>query len=477
MLKFRLLLPVLGAFLAIGPLALPASADAANVEQTFRGILEVILADGEDGTSRTFYALHDGDARYPFHRSGALGEPLVGAGAELVSGVVVEVRGVLVGEEIVLAAVDDGTDLLFPTSAAPQSLTASPLLAGATAAPELHSTLVILGDFTDVSLACTTTDVDAFMFTNPDSAAANYGEASFGQVAFEGDVIGPFAISYASTGASYLSWASALATEAQNAGYTLTDYLHIVYVLPPNGTGYTGLGTTGIGGLGYGSAWIFRCDRPGLYAHETGHNFTMSHASRYFIDTAIVWTYGDQTCPMGSQLDVRHYNAPHKYKAGWIPEESVTTVTNDGLYLLHRLEDENASGVHVLRIANPEPHIGSSDTYWVSYRTGWGLDANLSATYQNKVFIHEASATPSTTYLRTWLDTGETFAEPAGSISPVQIQVIEQDGTVASVLVAGVSPPLDMPALPTPALWIVSLLLVLAGRYPAIWLWNSARSK
>ena len=113
---------------------------------------------------------------------------------------------------------------------------------------------------------------------------------------------------------------------------------------------------------------------------------------------------GDTTDVMGSVPIVRHHNGPHKAMLGW---SDVQNVYFDGVHTIRRLEDTGANP-QVLRIPNPEPHIGptfQSKYYWVSYRVGTLLDANLDPDHKSKLFVHEAAEVPDQSYLRDWLDT------------------------------------------------------------------------
>lgn len=377
----------------------------------------------------------------------------------LISGQIVRVEGEALGETLV---VESGASMSIDIVSEPASETLA----------VTNSAVVILGNFQDKNLTCTFGDVEGTVFTNSDSLAAMLGEAAYGAVSFSGATLGPYTIPFDSTSFSFESWDDALRDAAINAGEDLSGFAHHFYVLPSNALSSSGLGTVGVDPVDMiTKAWIFNCSRPGTYAHEFGHNLTLSHASRYFADTGTVQTFGDQSDNMGSTIELRHYNAPHKMRLGWVAPSSVWDVQADGVYVLRRLFD-TGPGWQVLRIKNVDPTIPpflDTENYLVSYRVGQGFDLNLPATWQDRVFVHEASDANVTTYLREWLDTGETFSEPMGSLSNVTVEVLSMDGVNATVQIAGVPPPI-------PSLSPFGLVL-LAASLAGLALWGATTQR
>lgn len=354
-------------------------------------------------------------------------------GRDVVSGQIVEVRGSAAGGKLTL---EKSSAESVQVLSAPAVSAVSMALAG--------QMIVIMGDFQDKVLDCGLPEVDGIVFSDADSMGNLIEEASFGDLVLGGVTVGPYTIPFNSTSFSYESWDDALRDAATQDGVDLSPYAHHIYVLPANSLSSSGMGTVGVDLVDMVTkSWIFNCDRPGAYAHEFGHNLTLGHASRYLDDTGSVQSLGDQSDNMGSQIDLRHYNGPHKLRLGWVPETKVREVTKDGIYTLRRLWD-SGTGRQLLRIRNVDPTIApfyDTDFYYVSYRPPLGFDVNLPAGMQDGVFVHETSVNAVTTYLREWLDVGEVFSEPVESLSKVSVRVIAKDGVTATVEVLGVSPP------------------------------------
>ncbi len=137
---------------------------------------------------------------------------------------------------------------------------------------------------------------------------------------------------------------------------------------------------TGLGTINTRTAFM-ACDCPYLSAHEIGHTFDWAHANfwKVFGDDPTSPNgqeiqYGDAFDIMGDQIPNRprafhHYNPWYKYRAGWLPEESILTVTGSDTFVIQALElppEENSPGrtYSSLRIRKD-----LFTDYWVFYRS------------------------------------------------------------------------------------------------------------
>lgn len=87
-----------------------------------------------------------------------------------------------------------------------------------------------------------------------------------------------------------------------------------------------------------------------------------------------VTRYGDRFDPVGAtQVDIfRHPSAYHKFVAGWIAPEQITTVTEKGTYQLAPIE---APGDGIAMIKIPFPDENRKVFYFLEYRAPIGFDA------------------------------------------------------------------------------------------------------
>lgn len=284
-------------------------------------------------------------------------------------------------------------------------------LAMDTSATGDQRTLVLLGDFEDVALDCNPTQVRDIMFTDPQnrSVDALHRESSHGQVGFTGLVRGPYGIPYTSGGACDLhGWADALESLAAAAGVDVASYSRKVLVLPRQNT-CSGSGFGTLGGTNT-RAWVMRCELPGLYAHELGHNLGMNHAS------TLTSVYGDGSDPLGMEvLGLRQHNAPHQDQMGWRDPSQFQMIDRSGFYDVSPISVAVDQAVAPVALVFPKPDTG--DYYYVSYRAAVGFDANLSKGLLDRLHIHRYGRNGGRTFYVTGLLAGETFTDATNSIS------------------------------------------------------------
>lgn len=327
------------------------------------------------------------------------------------TGMIVTVKGKAKGANLVLSLKDDGGNSLEEVaqnaSLQPPSLTPAALSGE-------QKTLVMVADFMDKSVTCSTPAIADLMFSDPLGKSVNdlYQATSHGELWFSGQVAGPYLLNYSSTGACDVgAWGDAIDAEAKADGIDLSAFTRKVYVMPQNSCPAAGVGTVG-GSLT--RSWIFHCDIADVYAHELGHNLGMHHAATPDSE------YGDTTDIMGlSQNKLRQINAAHKEQVGWIPEARIQTLNQSGIYNVSPLglDPAQALAPQTLKLIKTD----TNEHYYLSYRRGTGFDANLSLFRQlDRLSVHRWDGAGKT-YLLAMLADGETFVDAVNGITVKQL--------------------------------------------------------
>jgi len=284
-----------------------------------------------------------------------------------------------------------------------------------------QNTLVVLANFSDTPLTCTAADLQNRLFaTGGATMNQGYIESSGGLVTFSGKVIGPFNISYTSTGSCDTNgWSMALDSAARAAGFDPSTYTRVSYVTPKNATcGWSGLGS--LGGTPPTHTWIQSCGSTGVFSHELGHNLLFNHASTATSE------YGDYSDPMGATMLVQS-NAANRVMAGWIGSGQILDVSVGGSYAVSAVESATATSPRALRL--PKPDTG--ETYYVSMRQPTGIDANLLSGYQNVLSIHHSSGVmPTKTVFDAAVAPGQSWTDTVNGIQFVNQGV---SGSIATV--------------------------------------------
>ena len=337
-----------------------------------------------------------------------------GAPEGLRTGQRVTVEGRADGHQLYLA--DGGSTVLTAASSQPTTVIGD------------QKTLVIVANFNNVSVTCSIASITDIMFTDPNgqSVDAVYRDNSNDCVSFSGTVVGPYTINFSSTGVcDPAQWADAAEAAAAAAGVNTASYARKVYVLPQNSCPMSGYGS--VGGA-TGEAWVFGCSVRRIYQHELGHNLGMMHASSPGDE------YGDNTDPMGIYFIPRvfGFNSPHRLQMGWLPDTSIQTISESGLYEIAPLGVRSASATAPQALLIRKPDTG--EQYVVSYRFPVGYDSNIDGLYFYRSTVHRYWPGPTAfnTYILAGLADSETFAD---SINGVVVTQVAHDSTRALVRV------------------------------------------
>jgi hypothetical protein len=276
---------------------------------------------------------------------------------------------------------------------------------------------------------CTNATMNAIVFTDKrsdshysGSVAGYYSENSYGQMTMSGDVSGPYMVdmTVACTLSNMQKWADAADSGAAAAGVNVAAYDAKLYMLPPEST--TKCSPWG-GWTEDNRVWVRddQCDAKFILAHELGHTFGASHAS--IPGSTNSARYGDASSVMGGLLlpadsatsrppdpstfdlwnSTAHFNAPGKIDLGWLPAQTIQTVTVGGRYKIAMLERTPSSDIQVLRIG----------TTFFSYRRAVGYDADLRKQYVDNTSVHTGGNGDETILLAN-LGDGQSFTDGLG---------------------------------------------------------------
>lgn len=292
------------------------------------------------------------------------------------------------------------------------------------AAADERRVAVIIVNFADSAVACSKESIASTMFPDASGSNANvadyYAETSHGAVYFNpdtngdgaADVFGPYTIS-ATTNEScnYQDWGFEAEDLAWADGQDLSIYNHLLFVIPSD----VNCSWAGVANVGCGTqcrAWVARCYED-IFAHELGHNLSLRHASTDTNNDGVMEnTYGDKSDVMGySRVGWRHVNAPHKDQMGWFSQDpgQIVEVQQSGVYRIAPLGlmPWEAAYPQMLKVAKPN----STESYYFSFRTAIGYDAELRTEYLNNTSVHRYAGGSINTYYITGLGTGQSFGD------------------------------------------------------------------
>lgn len=112
-----------------------------------------------------------------------------------------------------------------------------------------------------------------------------------------------------------------------------------------------------------------------ITVHELGHTFGWRHANFLSLTGSI--EYGDKYDMMGgragplphTESDYHHFNPWLKHRVGWIPKESILTVTNSGTYTLQALASTPQTGTSVTKYTALRIRRDPRSEYWIFFRS------------------------------------------------------------------------------------------------------------
>ena len=331
------------------------------------------------------------------------------------------------GDQIVVSGYEIDSKILASGDQATVTTTAA-----ATATTGDHRVLVIMVNFQDKQTQPFTSDTVRDVTFN--TSNQYYREASFGQAALSGDVMGWFTIPVSSTVCDKNGIATYAKQAAQTAGADLAAYDHFVYAFPTNTCAFAGSATIG----GTNQVWMNGVYKLNIVAHELGHNFGLGHSrsidcgAEVMGDTCTTYEYGDTVDIMGTSY-YAHFNLFHKERLGWVNTsgpQTIQTVSTSGTYWIdgYATSAGPAKGLKVLK--SIDPVSGAKTWYYIERRIASGFDAVFSgnANIENGVVVRTGTDGAYQSYLLdmtpgtdSWddpaLTTGQSFTDPASGVT------------------------------------------------------------
>jgi hypothetical protein len=195
------------------------------------------------------------------------------------------------------------------------------------------------------------------------------------------------------------------------SGFSTTGYEVIQFYMP------TSIPNCGFGGVAYvgGSRSWVRQSGVGTMVHELGHSYGVWHSGTDLNNDGVQDTeYGDYSCMMGSPSGLVTMHGIHRMALGWIPTNAIKTIScPTGCTQSHTIGDLQQAPATT--VANGQftmlktKRVSRAGDYYISYRAGTGVDANLGSTYKNKVSLHYYNGGNSE--LVTTLSAGQTYID------------------------------------------------------------------
>jgi hypothetical protein len=251
-----------------------------------------------------------------------------------------------------------------------------------------YKTLVV--PFTFSSSPSNPWTVDALrtsFFTGSTSVRAYLEETSLGTVSLtgvkssDGDIAPWQTITATTTSCNWGTWKDAAKTAAANAGWSISSYDRVIYVMSSTSAcAWSGLAPYPAGSW----AMLNGSTKFGVAAHELGHTFGLDHAASrsctaggarvWISSTCTTSDYGDPFDTMGDAWTGRWYHAFSRQRLGWLGAAQAPQITASGTYALGPAE-ASGSGLRALSIPR-----GDGLSYHLEARTPTGTFDAFSAT-------------------------------------------------------------------------------------------------
>lgn len=372
---------------------------------------DAVDAQGEISDAATFLRLSPADVT--LRPAGLLPE-------ELSSGMVVDVAGYRLGDDVVFDAEGGALQMVAPSPPP----------------PSVHNLLIVR------DLPTPNWVTQGFIenkYVGANSVATFYDEVAYGNVSLAVQDLGYEVDLGISTVCTAVAAGQVGVAKLLTLGIDIELYTGFVFLTSWEGAGckYNGVATIGpiavpgssnkktvlVMGASYNNTV--------LHTHEFGHNLGANHAGFWDCDGTMninspqcEWVdYGDPISVMGGGRG--HFNSAHKDKLGWFTGSQVETVTGPGIYRLHPLALGNANR-KAIRIPRTQ-----GDYLFVEYRAKVGYDLNPSFGPVNNhlgasIYFHPKSIWRATAMVDASLEDDpttaalvgtETFTDPTSTVT------------------------------------------------------------
>jgi chitodextrinase len=323
----------------------------------------------------------------------------------------------------------------------------------AVAATGAKRVAVILFTFSDsTTQPYTPAYAQGVAFTNANSVAAYYDEASWGELTLSGDVFGWYQIPDKSTSCDWSQWGSDAAAAARAAGVDLGVYDYRVYAFPK-------VSACGWGGLSYLTGTESWLNGPAgmsvhVMAHELGHNFGTHHANSYTCTEAGVrvslsansanctsMEYGDPYSVMGGLTSRRDHTSFSRANFGWLAAANTLDVSRSGTYTLAPIGPYDPTGVQALRIKRDastyfllelrQPYGSYFDNFSATDPVVNGITVRIVPSYSTLTQSQLVDTTPATaSYEDAGLAVGRSLFDPLSKVALTTTAVATGGATV-----------------------------------------------
>lgn len=286
-------------------------------------------------------------------------------------------------------------------------------------------------------------DVWEAIFGEGQSMKSFYKEASFGGFTVvgienpEGDVLGPFNLSYSGCDAAggYANAATAARDAARDAGHDINAYDKVLHIFTLNGQGCPG---GGVGGGNYANIFVDLRAIWDYASHEVGHTFGLGHASsskNCSSRSGEVVTYGgscehdeygDMTDIMGGRNFM--FCSYHMERLGWLPEKNSKTLERSERVVLWAI-NRPANGIQALYAES------RNNLFHFEFRRKVGFDKRLEDKLVDGILVrtcqmgrgnpHMIDMTPGSSTRNDFLDAalgvGSTFKDDGLEVTTVEV--------------------------------------------------------
>ncbi|MBN1127926.1 MAG: hypothetical protein JXA71_03005 [Chitinispirillaceae bacterium] len=278
---------------------------------------------------------------------------------------------------------------------------------------------------------------DAIFGEETRSMDAFYEEASFGEfdvVGIEnpdGDVLGPFNLSYSGCDAAggYTQAATAARDAAEAAGHPIDEYDKILHVFVVGGAGCPG---GGVAGGRYANIFVDLRAMWDYGSHEMGHCFGLGHASSSkdcSTRSGNVVTYGgscthDEYGDMSDIMGGRNFMfcSYHMERLQWLPAANSKTVTRSERVILWAI-NRPISGTQSLYASS------QSNKFHFEFRRKVGFDERIETGLVDGILVRHISGrnphiidmTPTNDFRDAALRVGSTFKDENLEVTTVEV--------------------------------------------------------